>query len=665
MSSPTSGRSRIERRLRHRGRYNGPMGLGRSPWRVVLPCALLAAMAPARAFAQSGAEGAKTQAVELDRVFTFAPELIESLLAKGHAEFFQLIDDVQLFHLESEIDRYVGDPRDLNDSTAYKLSLLPFHIQYPIYRSLVDQMTRLDNVRSRRIYMVTPGSVRLIDLQIQPVATLEAMTGLGAGAEVESSLLTQFSARETADLGVFLLAQQPLFPETDEGWERVKHRIAKGAVPVALGALGTGAAFDAGALNHSGTFLTRGDSLRLGWYGGFRSLGVHLHPELRGGLTVATRGLEAAAGLADQVRPTPDQQDRAFELAVRAGSLNQTARLLGVDAFVEGAVSRAIETPAGFTGDRTTTRGGLFFRRDDVPALPNVALRGSAEVESNLQDRLHMTAAVGWEHPPSGLTTMVQASRELATNARLEDDRLTAFLAGSTEPIAAGFAEEMQRRARQVEVEWEGLEGIERRRADWEQRLVGGAALNRTPEEAQRELRDLAQMIAEHDDRLERLASALAGYLESRRRAYRILGWGGAPDDLHGPLEANVMLAARSRVLDRLTALSKDLEVATSRLEPLRARRNRLDEQILLVEARDLHDPSLPGRRQARAALERDWEVEAVSVRRRLDAYDHFRAEARRILAAGGPDRKSLRRWDTLSPTVKRRVAWLSCCVQP
>jgi hypothetical protein len=646
-------------------------GLGK---RVVLPAAMLLAvgLAPARAAAQAQAPSARADQIDLSRIFQVVPDLVSSAFSKGHTELFRLIEDLQLLDMDAEIDRYVGDPRELNDSTAYKLSLLPFHIRYPTYRDLVDQMTRLDSVRSRRIYTVTPDSVHLIDLRIQPVETLDELAGFGVGQEVERSLLSHFSARELADLGVFLISQQPLFPETDEDWQRLKHRIARGSVALAMGALAAGAAFDAASFTHAGTIVRSGERLRLGYYGGFRDLGTHLHPFLRAGLTLAASGLEVAAGVADQIRPTPSQVDRALEVAVREGLLNQLARPLGWDAFFEAAVSRSIHEPAGFTGDRTSARAGFFFKRDRLPALPDVVLRGSTEAATNLEGRIQSAAAIGLEHAPSGVATMVQASRTppgtsagTGATSAVNDDRLTLFLAGTMEPISAQFVAAMHGNARLVEVEWEGLLGVEQRKAEWEQRLVAGAS-TRTPEEAQRDLRELARMIGEREARLANLATLLGDYLESRRRAYGILGWSAAPDNLHGPLAASVLVAARDRVFDRLTVLSRDLEAALGRLAPLQARVTRLQDDIAALAARSPGDPELGGKRALLASLQGEWNRESEVVKRSLDACDHFRTESRRILAASGSRGRNLPPVPgVLSPHARRQIAWLTLFVQP
>ena len=386
-------------------------------------------------------------------------------------------------------------------------------------------MTRLDSVRSRRIYTVTPDSVTLVDLRIQPVQTLDEFTGQGQGGQVESSLLNHFTAREIADLTVLILAQQPFFPETDEDWQRTKHQIAKAGVPLVFGALAAGAAFDAGALTNSGSIARRGDQFELRYYGGVRDLGVHLHPYLRGGVSMRAPGVEAAAGLADQIQPTTAQADSALELALREGRLSQFSQPLGWDAFFEAAFRRSIREPPGFIGDRTQGRAGFFFKRDALPRLPGLTLRGSMEAESNFTQRLHLVGALGAERPRSGLTTIVQGSLVPAAttlNILRDDARLNVFVVGTMEPISASFVDEMTALARATREEVSRLDALDRQRGVWERALLARGVAARTPAETRAMLAEMEQMLMESERRLTSLASTLADYLESRDRAYGI-----------------------------------------------------------------------------------------------------------------------------------------------
>src|SRR5687767_8516619 len=196
-------------------------------------------------------------------------------LASGsYGSVFDFIESLELLDAEAEIDRLVGSPWQLHDATYYKLSLLPYHIRYPIYRQLVRQLTRQDVLRSRRIHSVTVDSARIITLDIESLdwnPTDEVVPGVSE--DVESSLLTHFDSREVVDLLFYVLSQRDFFPDNDVAWGRLKRTIAEGAFPIAIGALIAGAAFDKGALGTSGKILKRGESFRLGWYGGFKKLG--------------------------------------------------------------------------------------------------------------------------------------------------------------------------------------------------------------------------------------------------------------------------------------------------------------------------------------------------------------------------------------------------------
>ena len=356
----------------------------------------------------------------------------------------------------------------------------------------------------------------------------------------------------------------------------------------------------------SGPIVRRGKDFELRYYGQFRDLGVHWHPYLRGGLATRAFGFEAAAGLADQVNATVNQPDRAVELAVREGWLNQLVQPLGLDAFFEAALKRSIGEPAGFVGDLTTARTGFFFKRDQAPLLRRLAMRGSIEAETNLQHRLHLTTALGFEKPHSGITTVLQANLiPAAPSSGLPDEaQLNLFFVGSMEPLSQSFADDMTSLARLVVEEWAGLQALEKRHADWEQELLANATMGRTPQDKGAMLGAIEQILIEREQRTVRLAGDLADYLESRRRAYAVLNRPRSPDDLHGPLDAAVLIAVRTTVLSRLQQLSGELARA---LDPLVSPRDRLIAMRREVEELELAAPASPLleiRRQELAVLE-------------------------------------------------------------
>jgi len=628
---------------------------------------VLIASAAGPAAAQSAAARSAAGEVDLNRFFAQLPVVFDRIAQSGYREFFRLLQTLELFHFEAEIDRFVGKPRELNDTTSYKLSVLPFYVAYPIYKPLVAQMTRLDSVRANRIYTVTPDSVSLVDLRLQPVATLEEFSGLGRGSAVAESLLANFSAREIADLSVLLLAQQPFFPDTDAGWQHTKHSVAKAAVPIALTALAAGAFFDVGSLVHSGPIMRRGKDFELRYYGQFRDLGIHWHPYVRGGVAARAFGFETAAGLADQINPTATQPDRAVELSLREGWLNQLVQPLGLDAFFEAALKRSIGEPTGFVGDLTTARTGFFFKRDQAPILRSLAMRGSIEAESNLEHRLHMVTALGFEKPNSGITTVLQASLIPAPpNSGLPDNaQLNLFFVGSMEPLSQSFTDDMVSLARQVTEEWSGLQALEKRHADWEQELLARGTLGRTTQDQKAMLAEMEQILIEREERSVRLANDLADYLESRRRAYAVLNRVRSPDDLHGPLDASVLIAARTAVLSRLNKMADEIQRAHDPLLALKERLTTLRREVDELEVTAPASVGLAVRRQNLEALENQWERETERIRRTLAARDQLRAEGVRILTAMGQNERSIRQWDTLGALVRTRVARLAISPPP
>jgi hypothetical protein len=125
------------------------------PW-----CALRPAQAQGRNGGRESGDG------ELTRLVEAVIGLMYGAAERSHEKVLEFLETVELFDAGAEIDRLAGDPRELNDSTAYKLSLLPLHIRFPIYKQLVQQMTRQDDLRSRRIQNVKPDSVGLVVLRL-------------------------------------------------------------------------------------------------------------------------------------------------------------------------------------------------------------------------------------------------------------------------------------------------------------------------------------------------------------------------------------------------------------------------------------------------------------------------------------------------------------------
>jgi hypothetical protein len=589
---------------------------------------------------------------DLERIISAVAELLFNLADNASEKVFEFLETVELWDFETEIDRLVGDPRALNDSTAYKLSLLPFHIRFPIYQQLVRQMTRQDDLRNRRIHTVTPDAVNLIALRIGTLADDDVRD------EVRTSLLKHFSAREVVDLGFYVLAQQRFFPETEEGWVRLKRNIADAGPAVAAATLALGAAFDVGALQRSGTITRLLDrKLRIGWYAGIRKLGFRFRPQLRAGLTAHLPQLELAFGLAERIRPRYMDSARSLEFAIRESWINQLVEGTGWDIFAEGAVRYVLAAPDDYIGEWLSGRTGFFARRDEIPGWKQFGLRLSAETESDFQDQVRFAIGLGVEHRPSGIATMLQSSRSAHPSAPWSTVETSGgiFVAGTVEPPTQLFVHNMSTQARLVSDEWEVISGLDRRRLQVEQKLRLFGTAGFSVDTARTALASLDQTMRERDQRMGVMGSRLADYLESRRQAYSIKRWAPREGDLHGPLDPNILLTARAQLFLRLHDLSVDLEKSAERLADLRKRQEVVNERMQVMAGFNASSPSLAGYAEELAVIEHRLQRESSKANASLAAYLHERDSARRIKAAS-PRALSAVDPDPLPPTTLRRV---------
>ena len=189
----------------------------------------------------------------------YLTDLFTQVGDRTRGEVFSLVNRLQLFDVEGEIDRLVGNPWELSDSTTYKLSLAAQHVASPVYDRLLAQMTRLDEIRTRRIQNLTVDALPLI------AVNLDILGSERSGSQFLNSALNYFDGREILDLAVFGLAQQPFFPQTDEQWQARKHSLATHKGELAVAVMSLGALFEAGALSNSGTIKHwRENNYRLG-----------------------------------------------------------------------------------------------------------------------------------------------------------------------------------------------------------------------------------------------------------------------------------------------------------------------------------------------------------------------------------------------------------------
>ena len=559
----------------------------------------------------------------------YLTDLFTQVGTKTRGQIFSFINNLQLFDVEGEIDRLVGNPWELSDSTTYKLSLASQHVAFPVYDNLVAQMTRLDEVRARRIQSLSVDALPLI------AVNLNILSDQRSGPQMLNSAVSYFNGRELLDLGVFGLAQQPFFPQTDEQWQMRKHDLAMHRAELALAVLGLGALFEAGAASNSGTIKAwRENNYRLGWYGGFFHLGYHLQPNFRGGLTVNLPGLELSAGLLEQIRPSAGSVPRAVEVALRESWLNRFTAATGWDSFVILAVRQVLATAGEYQGENFTGRVGLFLKRPQPFHLRFITLRASFETESNLNDTLRFATAVGVDYGKTGLSTVLQSSRMLAAydSGQVMETRTGLFFAGTLESPAQYYLDIMVAQGWALREAWETWQVADKQRKAALARLgiVAHGSGASSPV-----LEQLRRQTAETESRLASVAVALADYLEARRHTYNLKRWPTRPGDLHGPIDGAVLQSAASAVFTRLKELSEFLDQSVAPLSDLRERllEMRLDYDNL--QGLGVRDESA-GLRADLNALDERWRQESEAVAEGLRLYAHYLACARRIVAAGG-----------------------------
>ncbi len=580
-------------------------------------------------------------------------DLTTQLGTKSRGEMLDFFNRIELFNVESEIDRLVGNPWELNDSTAYKLSLAPLHVAYPVFDQMVAQMTRLDDIRSRRIQDLTVDSVGLISVN------LDILNGEESGSQLASSIVHYFNAREFVDLGVFMLAQQPFFPENEEEWDIRKHQIAQHEGALALTVAGLGAMFEAGALNNSGTIRRCQDDLcNVGWYGGFSHLGYHLQPNLRGGLTMRIPGLEMSAGLLEQVRAPADGASGIFEMALRESYINRFTRSSGWDSFFEAAIRRVLSAQDNYQGETFTARGGVFVKREHPFRWRTITLRSSTEVESDLTGSLRWAMGFGVDYTQTGLSMVLQSSRTnfMHDTGLRPETRTGLFVAGTIEAPEAYYVDSMNVRARLLREEWTALTESEalRRRAEAEMRVL---ASGQAPAYRLVPLFEaIRKTTAESETHRMRVAAMLGDYLESRRIAYSLKRWPHSADDLQGPLDGRVLEAASRSVLERLAELAAFLQGAGGRLDILLDRHSRTSENLQAAGGGSSMARVLAGRELAE--IDGAWRRESEAVRDALHLYDYYLASTRRIaeIASGV---MPVRHFEPLSPRVVRKLITL------
>jgi hypothetical protein len=587
----------------------------------------------------------------------YMSELATQIGSASRGQVLSFLNRVELFNVETEIDRLVGNPWQLSDSTAYKLSLAPMHLAYPVFDQQVAQMTRLDDIRTRRIQDLTVDSLGLI------AVNLDILDSAPSGGQIAGSVLRYLNAREFVDFGVFLLAQQPFFPQTDDGWGSWKHQLATHQGMLALSVAGLGALVEAGAVSNSGTISRcTGGNCRIGWYGSASHIGYHLQPVLRGGVTTTLPWLELSAGLLDQVQAPAGSASNVFEVAVRESWLNRQMVSSGWNSFLEAAVRRVLTDTGGYQGEQFTARGGAFVKRERPFRLRYIVFRGSTEVESDMSGSLRYAVGLGIDYTRTGLTTVLQSSRTNVPHdfGLAPEIRTGLFVAGTVESPEQYYVEAMLVAGRLLQEEWNEFSQAQAgvRRAEAEIRIL--AASNAPGYRLAPLFEAVRTATATSEAHRARMANLIGDYLEKRRAAYSLKQWRRDTDAFYGPVDGELLVSVGNAVAWRLGDLVTFLQAELRPLQALRDKYLETQEQAYALRPGDQ-------RRAAEIAnlladIDRALRQESEAANQALRLYAHYLGAISRMASL---DAKlvPIRQFDPLDTRVIRRL--LTLVAQP
>lgn len=404
---------------------------------------------------------------------------------------------------ERKIDRMVGEPRDLEPTTAASLDSLGPMVWMELGSSFAHRLDAFEADWGVAPPDALPGPVR------GPSFGLDEETAALAMGGALDRMQGYFRADELVDLGVFTLSEVTTLPSTPTQWRAVRRAISGSDTWIALGSVLALAAEDQGFVSASGWLVRAGgDRVRFGWYGGARDLGFAWHPRWRAGMKVASPGLDVSAGVLQNVDATGPTEGLALEVGAREHLLSMVGRSRGWDVAASAGGRFVLEHAEAAEEGRILGEARLFGRRRDF--LPHYDLLLDGAYRRELGEPDVYQASLGFSHPSSGLIGVFSVAGE-ATDA---DDtvRFGVLVAGPLDGGRDRRGELLRARAR-LSASLGELEALE-------ERLCRDRAPGETEEAARR-----GAIVPQLESAYAELDASLDGYLVARGRA------GPAPAD--------------------------------------------------------------------------------------------------------------------------------------
>jgi hypothetical protein len=119
------------------------------------------------------------------------------------------------------VDRIIGDPVRMNESTSLKLDALPPRMRLSLYGVLADRADRIYFRGVSRLGQTAPGDYRNVAVELDFETTNRLIDAIG------KSIDGYFRIEELIDLTVFGLSRFEFFPKSQDRWNEIKPQLPK------------------------------------------------------------------------------------------------------------------------------------------------------------------------------------------------------------------------------------------------------------------------------------------------------------------------------------------------------------------------------------------------------------------------------------------------------
>lgn len=319
-------------------------------------------------------------------------------------QFSLLMAARELLRNQYDIDQLIGDPWSLYPETEEAFKRVPPRARLAIHQFITRHRTDLYWVPERNTGQPPAAPAQTVVLDPRDSKEIsKAVVGIFGGV---------LTPEQIADLAVFTLSQNPTFPKTQAEWDKVKNTIVANDLYIALAVIVGVLAFDGGNIGVSGLlYQSKGEELRIGWYGSLRHLGRSLEPNTRTGLHLDTPYADVAAGVHANL---DDGRALSVEATLIEHWLERFVRPWNWKAQLTLDTAHTIYADDPRMHGNTLSSATLHATRPGLFPTKDLTFRARTEVNSNGKTRSEIAAML--DDPRDGWSAFVQAETDQDRN---------------------------------------------------------------------------------------------------------------------------------------------------------------------------------------------------------------------------------------------------------